>query len=103
MHNALIRKLKWIPKKMRPPALVDAYRRKRPGPTGPVVPNVADAPFGVQQSTYLQVLGDNGKDGKSFILPLQKLTFQYCDLGGSSKGIRYPTIDLYTKLLNDNA
>lgn len=82
-------KPRFIEKKYRPPALVDVYRRNNPNPPPkPAVPTVANRPFGIQQSVYLQVLNDNAVDGKPFIFPLQKLVFTYCDMGGSSNGQR---------------
>jgi hypothetical protein len=68
------------------PKLVNVYRQKRKI-WRPAVRSVADAPFGIQQATLLRVIGDNGKDGH-FTFPLQKLVFNYCDLGGSSVGMR---------------
>jgi hypothetical protein len=70
----------------KPPALVNVYRRKYPHVT-PVVRSVAEAPFGMQRETLLKVIGQQGIDGK-FVFPLQKLVFNYCDMGGSSAGIR---------------
>jgi large subunit ribosomal protein L43 len=64
------------------PKLVNINVRKRPMFI-PVVPNVSNAPFGLQRKTVLDVHKDNGIDGK-FQFPLQKLVFNYCDFGGSS-------------------
>ena len=74
-------------KKIDPPKLVNVYRQRQPV-WRPAVRSVADAPFGIQRATILQVIGDNGKDGH-FTYPLQKLVFNYCDMGGSSAGMRY--------------
>lgn len=75
-----------LTKSLKPPALVDVYRRKYPNVT-PVVKNVADAPFGLQRETLLRVIGQQGIEGK-FVFPLQKIVFNYCDMGGSSSGMR---------------
>ena len=84
---------KYIPLRYRPPALVSVYRPNRPTPPPSIfkatLPNVARKPLGVQQSVYLkEALQSQCIDGKPFILPLQKVTLQYCDIGGSSQAQR---------------
>lgn len=69
------------------PRLVNVNRRKSPEPHARVVPDLAKAPFGKQKDIILGALSNNGVSN-TFILPLQKLVVQYCDWGGSSKGMR---------------
>jgi hypothetical protein len=75
---------KSIPKELRPPRLVTI---NVPSKVRLSRVNVKNAPFGVQQALIKSVVGDNGIS--SFINPLQKLVFNYCDFGGSSNGIRF--------------
>eukprot|EP00158_Paraphelidium_tribonemae_P000707 Partr_v1_DN23246_c0_g1_i1_m35435 putative ribosomal protein len=85
-----------------PHPLVNVYRRAYPASPKPTVPNVASKPFGIQQQVYLNVLDDQAMSGKPYISPLQKLTFNYCDLGGSSKHMReFITKDL-VKFAHEN-
>jgi hypothetical protein len=83
-------KINWktVSSEVKPPRLVEIYRTSKIKQR-PAVPNVANAPFGIQKKVVLDVIGDNAVDGKAFIYPLQKLVFNYCDAGGSSRGIKY--------------
>lgn len=65
------------------PKTVGALKRK---PTR--LPNVADAPFGIQQAVLQRAVGENGIGGV-FMHSLRKLVFYYCEHGGSSSGMRY--------------
>lgn len=72
-------------KKYRPPNLVYVNRRRYPAPTNPR--SLANAPSGIQLEHIRDKLALNGSN-LNWICPLQKLIVRYCDLGGSSKGLR---------------
>jgi hypothetical protein len=63
-------------------------KNKPKAPPAKVVPNIANAPFGIQQAVLQRVIGENGVNG-NFVFPLQRLVFTYCEKGGSSAGMRY--------------
>ncbi|KAI3652380.1 hypothetical protein MP228_002705 [Amoeboaphelidium protococcarum] len=55
------------------------------------VTSVANAPYGIQKEVIFAEIGGpfaaNGVNGQ-YVNPLQKVVVQYCDLGGSSAGMR---------------
>lgn len=74
-----------LPTPQRAPGLLNIGTRPRKQLN--VIPNVASAPFGIQQAVLRQVYASNGIGGV-YVQPLQKVVLEYCDLGGSSKGMR---------------